>query len=57
MNILDLAHRNIRAKFRLRVYSLFIYYGGFALLTWADWRIALGVFMVLTAIHTTEGTR
>lgn len=55
MNVLRLAHAQIRARFYLRIWTTLFYYGGFALITYADWRVALGLFLVLTSM-VTRGT-
>lgn len=55
MNILRLVHAQIRARFYLRVWTSLFYYGGFALVAYADWRIALGIFLVLLSM-VTRGT-
>lgn len=57
MNAIKLIHLNIWRRFRTRLLSTFLYYGGFAILGWVDWRIAVGVLMVLTAIEMSEGAR
>ena len=54
MNVLKFAHAQIRSKFYTRIVASLFYYGGFALMIYADWRIALGIFLVLTAMHTTK---
>lgn len=54
MNVLKFAHAQIRSKFYARIVASLFYYGGFALMIYADWRIALGIFLVLTAMHTTK---
>ena len=54
MNILRLAHAQIRSRFYTRIISSLFYYGGFTLMAYADWKVALGVFLVLTAVHTTK---
>lgn len=57
MNILKLAHDQITARFRVRVWASLLYYTGLALLFVADWKVGLGVFLVLTALSTMEGVR
>ena len=57
MNILRLAHAQIRSRFYLRVWTSLFYYGGFALIAYADWKIALGLFLILTALKTVGGMR
>lgn len=54
MNVLKFAHAQIRSKFYTRIVASLFYYGGFALMIYADWRIALSIFLVLTAMHTTK---
>ena len=57
MNVLQLAHTQIRAKFYTRIFASFFFYGGIALMIYADWRIALGLWMVLSALKTEEGAQ
>ena len=40
MNAIKLIHLNIWRRFRTRLLSTFLYYGGFLILGWADWRLA-----------------
>lgn len=55
MNVLKLAHAQIRARFYLRIWTTLFYYGGFALIAYVDWKVALGLFLVLTSM-VTRGT-
>lgn len=57
MNAIKLIHLNIWRRFRTRLLSTFLYYGGFVIIGQADWRIAVGVLMVLTAIEMSGGSR
>lgn len=57
MNVLKLAHAQIRARFYLRIWTTLFYYGGFALIAYADWRVALGVFMILVSIITRDSVK
>ncbi len=60
MNLLQLAHTNLRVQLYSRLFGMTLYYGGFALMFWASWKTGLGLFLVLTAMDVmkrTEGNR
>jgi hypothetical protein len=57
MNVLQLAHNQIRSKFYARIISSLFRYAGFAAMFYADWRIAVGVFLVLTSVQMTGDTK
>jgi hypothetical protein len=57
MNILRLAHSNIRSKFHTKILASFLYYGGLSLMFWADWRVAVGFWLVVSGIKMEERAR
>jgi hypothetical protein len=52
MNILQLAHAQIRSRFYTRIGIALFYYGGLILMFASDWKIALGVLLFVTALRT-----
>lgn len=57
MNLLKSAHSHIKAKFYVRIWASLLFYGGYAFLFYADWKVGLGLFLVLTGIATDRNTR
>ena len=52
MNLLKSAHSHIKAKFYTRIWASLLFYGGYAFLFYADWKVGLGLFLILTGIAT-----
>lgn len=57
MNVLQLAHNQIRSRFYTRIGIALFYYGGLILMALSDWKVAVGVLLFMTAIKTREGLR
>lgn len=53
MNVLRYSLAGIRTRFYARVFASILFYIGYGLLAWMDWRIALGVFLAVVA-HSCE---
>ena len=57
MNLLKIAHSHIRAKFYTRIWASLLFYGGYAFLFYADWKIGLGIFLILAGITTDKASQ
>jgi hypothetical protein len=57
VNLLKHAHSHIKAKFYARIWASLLFYGGYAVLFYADWRVGLGLFLILTGIATDRNTQ